>query len=204
MLAAVTVGIVLVLLAADDGARAPAVPAAASRPLEFICIFPITMPAIVLVVGLAPVYSVGGARVRRLAPGRSPSPTASLVLPFAYRSIQATSTRSTRKDSQRGSPTLGAGWMHRAVQVLLPNLRRGTARGLVHLGGRRARRVHDREPAQPRQPADRAAACHKYDPWVAVIFALLALALAFVLLLIIGRLGAATPLSEKRMTATSP
>ena len=58
------------------------------RLLEFICIVPITVPAIVLVVGLAPVYGVvvkifgSGAWTLAFAYGIT-------VLPYAYRAIQS-------------------------------------------------------------------------------------------------------------------
>ena len=46
----------LVLLVPDDDLGAPAA-ARLRRPVEFICLLPLTIPAIVLVVGLAPVYA---------------------------------------------------------------------------------------------------------------------------------------------------
>jgi putative spermidine/putrescine transport system permease protein len=58
------------------------------RVLEFICILPITIPAIVLVVGLAPVYAIVaqilGSGVWTLAFAYGIT-----VLPFAYRAIQS-------------------------------------------------------------------------------------------------------------------
>src|SRR5690606_4778897 len=57
VLAAVTVGIVIVLLLPTMILVHLQFPRL-RRVLEFVCIIPITVPAIVLVVGLAPVYSI--------------------------------------------------------------------------------------------------------------------------------------------------
>lgn len=57
LLAAVTVGIVVFLLLPTMLVVKLRLPRF-ERLLEFICLIPITVPAIVLVVGLAPVYSV--------------------------------------------------------------------------------------------------------------------------------------------------
>ena len=69
LLAVVTVGIVLVILLPTMILVHLQFPRL-KRVLEFICIIPITVPAIVLVVGLAPVY---GVVVKVFGPGSSPS-----------------------------------------------------------------------------------------------------------------------------------
>ena len=70
------------------------------RPLEFVCLLPLTVPAIVLVVGLAPVYAW-------VAYFLGPSSLTLcfaytvLVLPFAYRASTPGSPRSTSARSRR-------------------------------------------------------------------------------------------------------
>ena len=154
VLAVVTVAIVLLRAAADDDAvssGSPAAPRAGVRlpPADHV-------PAIVLVVGLAPVYAVvakvfGGRLDARL---RLRHHRAALRLPGHPGNIAAVDVV-TLSEAAR---SLGAGWMTVLWRVLLPNLRRGILAASVHLGRGRAGRVHDRVAAQPRQPADRAAA----------------------------------------------
>ena len=82
------------------------------RVVEFLCLLPLAIPAIVIVVGIAPIYRWMGQHLG--AVGASPLTLALidiiLVLPFAYRAIDA-SLRSidspTLADAAR---SLGAGW----------------------------------------------------------------------------------------------
>lgn len=123
LLAAVTVGIVLVILLPTMLLVHMSFPKL-RRVLEFICIIPITVPAIVLVVGLAPVYSVvvkvfgSGTWTLALAYGI-------LVLPYAYRAIQANLDGVPVVTLSEAARSLGAGWPTVVWSVLLPNLRRG-------------------------------------------------------------------------------
>jgi len=166
------------------------------RALEFICIIPITVPAIVLVVGLAPVYSVvvqvlgGSTWTLAFAYGIT-------VLPYAYRAIQSNLDAIPVKTLSEAAGTLGAGWMTVLWHVLLPNLRRGVLAAsfisiAVVLGEFTIASLLNRRNLQTALLQ-----VSQSDPWVAVIFALFALALAFVLLLIIGRLGSAMPSRRK-------
>jgi putative spermidine/putrescine transport system permease protein len=122
-LAGLTVGGMLLLLAPTMvwvHLRLPRV----RRIIEFISLLPLTIPAIVLVVGLATVYS-------RLSPviGQSPLVLAFvyivLVLPFAYRSVDA-SLRSidigTLAEAARG---LGASWPQVFLRIVVPSIRGG-------------------------------------------------------------------------------
>ena len=194
-LPAVTVGIVLVLLLPTMVLVHMQFPRL-KRTLEFICIIPITVPAIVLVVGLAPVYSVvvqvlgGSTWTLAFAYGIT-------VLPYAYRAIQGNLDAIPVKTLSEAASTLGAGWMTVLWQVLLPNLRRGVLAAsfisiAVVLGEFTIASLLNRRNLQTALLQ-----VSQSDPWVAVIFALAALALAFVLLLIIGRLGSATPSRRK-------
>jgi putative spermidine/putrescine transport system permease protein len=93
------------------------------RPLvEFICLLPLTIPAIVLVVGLAPVY----AWVNYFLGGSSLTLTfayAVLVLPYAYRAIDAGLSAIDVKTLAEAARGLGASWFTVMARVVLPNIR---------------------------------------------------------------------------------
>lgn len=187
ILAVVTVGIIVVLLLPTMILVHLQFPRL-RRVLEFVCIIPITVPAIVLVVGLAPVYSVvvkllGGATwTLAFAYGIT-------VLPYAYRAIQANLDAVDIRTLSEAARTLSAGWLRVLWFVLLPNLRRGVLAAAfisvaVVLGEFTIASLLNRRNLQTALLQ-----VSQSDPWVATIFALLALLFAFVLLLSIGRLG---------------
>ncbi len=187
VLALVTVGIVLVLLLPTMILVHIQFPKL-KRVLEFICIIPITVPAIVLVVGLAPVYSVvvkifgSGAWTLAFAYGIT-------VLPYAYRAIQSNLDAVPVVTLSEAGRSLGASWPVILVRVLLPNLRRGVLAAAfisvaVVLGEFTIASLLNRVNLQTALLQ-----ISQSDPYVAVIFALLALLLVFALLLLIGRLG---------------
>ena len=187
LLAVVTVAIVLVILLPTMILVQLQFPRL-RRVLEFICIIPISVPAIVLVVGLAPVYGVVvrvfGSSVWTLAFAYGIT-----VLPYAYRAIQANLSAVDVITLSEAARSLGAGWGSVLWRVLLPNLRRGILAAsfisvAVVLGEFTIASLLNRSNLQTALVQ-----INKSDPWVAVIFALLALAFAFVLLLLIGRLG---------------
>ena len=158
------------------------------RVLEFICIVPITVPAIVLVVGLAPVYSVVvkvfGSGVWTLAFAYGIT-----VLPYAYRAIQSNLDAVAVVTLSEAARSLGASWPTILTRVLLPNLRRGVLAAsfisvAVVLGEFTIASLLNRVNLQTALLQ-----VGQSDPWVAAIFALLALAFAVVLLLLIGRLA---------------
>ena len=115
------------------------------RVVEFLCLLPLAIPAIVIVVGIAPIYRFMGQNLG--AVGASPLTLALidiiLVLPFAYRAIDA-SLRSidtaTLADAAR---SLGAGWPRTIIQVIVPNIRGGDPVGVGPRDRARAGRVHD-------------------------------------------------------------
>lgn len=187
LLAAVTVVIILVILLPTMilvQLRFPRL----RRVLEFVCIIPITVPAIVVVVGLAPVYSV----VARLA-GSSIWTLAFAygitVLPYAYRAIQSNLSAVDVVTLSEAARSLGAGWGSVLWRVILPNLRRGVLAAAfitvaVVLGEFTIASLLNRVTLQTALVQ-----VSKSDPFVPAIFSLLALAFAFVLLLLIGRLA---------------
>ena len=92
------------------------------RVIEFICLLPLTIPAIVLVVGIAPIY----AWVTYLF-GDSPlTLTFSyvvLVLPFAYRAIDAGLGAIDVVTLAEAARSLGSSWPQVLVRVIVPNIR---------------------------------------------------------------------------------
>ena len=189
LLAAVTVAIVLVVLLPTMLLVHMSFPRL-RRVLEFICIVPITVPAIVLVVGLAPVYSIvvkvfgGSIWTLALAYGI-------LVLPYAYRAIQANLDGVPVVTLSEAARSLGAGWPTVIWSVLLPNLRRGVLAAsfitvAVVLGEFTIASLLNRRNLQTALLQ-----ISTSDGYVAAILSLLSLAFAFVLLLLIGRLGSA-------------
>lgn len=93
-----------------------------ARVMEFICLLPLTIPAIVLVVGLAPIYRI----VSNLL---STSGIwlcfvyVILVLPFAYRALDAGLGAIDVVTLSEAARSLGAGWGRVMWQVVLPNIR---------------------------------------------------------------------------------
>ncbi|HKP07994.1 MAG TPA: ABC transporter permease subunit [Microbacterium sp.] len=160
------------------------------RGFEFLALLPITIPAIVLVVGLAPIYLQIG---RTLGTGAWTLAFAYgiLVLPFTYRSIQASIDAIDVKTLSEAARTLGAGWVTVLVRVIAPNLRQGLlAASLISvavvLGEFTIASLLNRQVLQTGLVV-----INRQDAYAAAIFTLLALAFAFVLLLIIGRAGRA-------------
>ncbi|MCS5497633.1 ABC transporter permease subunit [Cnuibacter physcomitrellae] len=189
VLAAATVVIVLVFLVPAMVIVAVGAPRL-RRALEFVCIIPITVPAIVLVVGLAPVYSVV-VRVFGSAPWTLAFAYGITVLPYAYRAIQSNLAGVDVVTLSEAARSLGASWGSVFFRVIVPNIRRGILVAsiitvAVVLGEYTIASLLNRNTLQTALVQ-----VSKSDPYVAVIFALLALALVFVLLLVIGRVSTA-------------
>ncbi|WP_368499304.1 ABC transporter permease [Herbiconiux sp. A18JL235] len=199
LLAVVTVAIMLVLLVPTMvlvRIRFPQL----QRVLEFVCLVPITIPAIVLVVGLAPVYSV----VARIV-GSGVWPLAFaygvIVLPYAYRAIQTNLQAIDVVTLSEAARTLGAGWPTILLRVVVPNIRRGLLAAsfisvAVVLGEYTIAALLNRVNLQTALVI-----VSKADPFVSIIFAVLALVFAFVLLLAIGFIGARGPSSRRDSSA---
>ena len=128
-LAIVTVAVMLVLLVPTMTwvrLRLPSM----SRAVEFICLLPLTVPAIVLVVGLSPVYSwltdwlvyFFGASVGESTIWLGLAYVI-LVLPYSYRSIDAGLRAIDVRTLSEAARSLGAGWPTVMWRVVLPNLR---------------------------------------------------------------------------------
>ncbi|MGH7102552.1 MAG: ABC transporter permease [Acetobacteraceae bacterium] len=92
------------------------------RVVEFICLLPLTIPAIVLVVGLAPVY-----RVVSLVFGESPLTLTFiyviLVLPYAYRAIASGLASIDLVTLAEAARTLGCSWTGVVWRIVAANIR---------------------------------------------------------------------------------
>jgi putative spermidine/putrescine transport system permease protein len=77
------------------------------RTVEFICLLPLTIPAIVLVVGLAPVYAW----------------VTYFLLPYAYRALDAGLSAIDVRTLAEAARSLGASWFTVMWRVILPNIR---------------------------------------------------------------------------------
>lgn len=97
------------------------------RVIEFLCLLPLAIPAIVLVVGIAPIYRWMGQHLG--AVGASPLTLALidiiLVLPFAYRALDSSLRTIDTATLAEASRSLGAGWGRTILLVIVPNIRGG-------------------------------------------------------------------------------
>lgn len=203
-LAAVTVAIVLVLFTPTMVLVALKFPRL-RRVFEFVALLPISIPAIVLVVGLTPLYLQIG---RTLGTGAWTLAFAYgiVVLPFAYRSIQASIDAIDVRTLAEAARALGAGWLTVLVRVIVPNLRAGLLAAAlitvaVVLGEFTIASLLNRQVLQTALVL-----INKQDGYVAAMFTLLALAFAFALLLVIGRVGrvgSAAPARSRRIRRAS-
>lgn len=120
LLAVFTVALMLVLLVPTMiwvRLRAPW----AKRPMEFLCLLPLTIPALVVVVGLKGVY----AWVNYFLGESALVLTfiyAVLVLPYAYRAIDGALSSIDVQTLSEAARSLGAGWMTTIVRVVVPNI----------------------------------------------------------------------------------
>jgi putative spermidine/putrescine transport system permease protein len=114
-----------------------------------------------------------------------------LVLPYAYRAIQSNLDSIDVKTLSEAARSLGASWPTVLMRVIVPNLRRGLLAAsfisvAVVLGEFTIASLLNRVNLQTALLI-----ASKADPFIAAIFALLALLFAFILLLVIGRVGSA-------------
>ncbi len=196
LLAVLTVAIVLLILAPTMiliNLRFPQ----SRRAFEFLVLLPISIPAIVLVVGLAPIYLVIG---RTLGTGAWTLAFAYgiTVLPFAFRAIQASIDSIDVATLTEAARSLGAGWPTVVLRVLVPNLRPGLlAASLIStavvLGEFTIASLLNRPVLQTALLV-----VSKLDAYTAEMFTLMSLALATGLLILIGRIG--RPSAERKQS----
>ena len=92
------------------------------RLVEFICLLPLTIPAIVLVVGLAPVYAWVAYFLGESSLWLAFAYVV-LVLPYAYRALDAGLGAIDVKTLAEAARSLGAGWPTVMWRIILPNVR---------------------------------------------------------------------------------
>lgn len=92
-----------------------------SRIVEFICLLPLTVPAIALVVGLRPVYVWININLTDSILALSFAYVI-LVLPYAYRSLDAGLGAIDLKTLSEAARSLGAGWLTVMLRVVVPNM----------------------------------------------------------------------------------
>lgn len=188
LIAVITVAIVLFVLLPAQIVTALRYPRL-RRVLEFVCLVPITVPVVVLVVGFIPVYQVvaqvfgSGAWTLAFAIGI-------VSLPFAFRPIAAALTSVDVTVLSEAARSLGASWWTVTWRILLPNLRRGITAACfltitVVLGEYTLASFLSRTTFQTALVL-----VQQTDPYVAAVFSLAALLFGFVLLVVIGRVGA--------------
>lgn len=96
----------------------------ASGFIEFLCLLPLTIPALVVVVGLRNVYLW----VTYLLGESALTLTfvyVVLVLPFAYRALDAALSAIDLQVLAEAARSLGAGWVSTVLRVIVPNIRTG-------------------------------------------------------------------------------
>jgi len=158
------------------------------RVLEFICLIPLTIPAVALVVGLAPVFSVV-ARIFGSGSWTLAFAYVIITLPYAYRSIQANLVAVDVVTLTEAARSLGASWFSTIKDVILPNLRRGMLAAsfisvAVVLGEYAIASLLSRTNLQTALVL-----VSKRDPYVSNIVVLLSLVLVLILLFALGRIG---------------
>lgn len=165
-----------------------------ARAFEFLTIMPIAIPAIVLVVGLAPLYRVivqvlgGDIWTLALAYGI-------LVLPFAYRAIVSELHGMDAKTLTEAARTLGASWFTVLLRIIIPGIRRGLTSATlitaaVVLGEFTVSSLLNRVTLQVALLD-----VSRSDPWAAVITSLCSLIVVFVLLFVFASIR---PRGERR------
>lgn len=120
LLAAFTVVLMVVLLVPTMVWVRLRVPRA-TRLVEFLCLLPLTIPALVIVVGISGVY----AWVNYFFGDSALTLTFAyvvLVLPYAYRALDASLSSVHAETLAEAARSLGAGWFTVIVRVIVPNI----------------------------------------------------------------------------------
>ena len=92
-----------------------------ARTMEFLCLLPLTIPAIVLVVGLGPIYN----KIAHLSLSALMLfwVYVVLALPYAYRALAAGLNAIDATTLSEAARSLGASWFTVIVRVIVPNMR---------------------------------------------------------------------------------
>ncbi len=100
-----------------------------ARTVEFLCLLPLTIPAIVLVVGLGSIYN----RIQHyeLSALMLFWVYVILALPYAYRALSAGLTAIDVTTLSEAARSLGASWFTVIVRVIAPNMRQAILNALI-------------------------------------------------------------------------
>jgi putative spermidine/putrescine transport system permease protein len=93
----------------------------ATRLVEFLCLLPLTIPALVIVVGMRNVYTWVNYLVSDSVLTLS-FVYVVLVLPYAYRAIDASLSSIDVVTLSEAARSLGAGWLTVIVRIVVPNI----------------------------------------------------------------------------------
>jgi putative spermidine/putrescine transport system permease protein len=100
------------------------------RPLELVCLLPLAIPAIVIVVGIAPLYRWISINITE-SPVTLAGVYAMLILPYTYRSLSAALGIVDIATLAEAARTLGASTMRTIFGVVMPTIRSGIMSGVV-------------------------------------------------------------------------
>jgi putative spermidine/putrescine transport system permease protein len=92
-----------------------------TRIVEFICLLPLTVPAIALVVGLKPIYIWMEINISPVTQVLAFAYLI-LVLPYSYRTLDAGLAAIDLKTLSEAARSLGAGWATVMLRVVIPNM----------------------------------------------------------------------------------
>ena len=100
-----------------------------SRTFEFLCLLPLTIPAIVLVVGLGPIYN----KIQHFSLSALMLfwVYVILALPYAYRALAAGLGAIDVTTLSEAARSLGASWLSVMVRVIVPNMRQAILNALL-------------------------------------------------------------------------
>ncbi len=100
-----------------------------SRTVEFLCLLPLTIPAIALVVGLVPIYN--WIEQRSISTLMLFWVYVILALPYAYRALAAGLNAVDAKTLSEAARGLGANWFTVMFRIIAPNMAQGILNALL-------------------------------------------------------------------------
>jgi putative spermidine/putrescine transport system permease protein len=100
------------------------------RVIETICLIPLAIPAIVIVVGIAPLYRFISMHITE-SPLSLAGVYSMLVLPYTYRSLSSALDTTDVITLYEAAKTLGSGTSRLMAQVIMPTIRSGIMNGAV-------------------------------------------------------------------------
>jgi putative spermidine/putrescine transport system permease protein len=100
-----------------------------SRTVEFLCLLPLTIPAIALVVGLVPIYN--WIQQRSVSALMLFWVYVILALPYAYRALAAGLNAVDAKTLSEAARGLGASWFTVILRIIVPNMRQAILNALL-------------------------------------------------------------------------